>query len=176
MRFLLSAAVWTLAAGAAEIPKGTEFEIRLLSKVSSTNRKRRTRSKRSSSPCAGQGAVAIASGTKIKGEIANVKSPADAQRAGDDGARLSTGSWQPPARRVPVKGRITKVDNSREVVDENGKIIGILASETISAKMDEGLQKLGGNRRASAGILNAAKSVADRRDGREHHCTSPARR
>ena len=144
MRFFVVAATLAVAAGATEIPKGTEFEIRLLSKVSSTESKPKdTIEAVILTPVLVNGSLAIGSGTRIKGEIADVKAPADA----NDRATMVISFnkfLSRDGKETPVKGRITKIDNSREVVDENGKIVGILASETISAKMDEGLQKLGG--------------------------------
>ena len=157
IRYLLAAWALTLAAVAAEIPKGTEFEIRLQSKVSSATSKAKDSIEAVIvTPVLVQGAVAIPSGTQVTGEIAAVKSPATAADRAEMVLafnRFLTSGGKP----VPVQGRITKVDNSREVVDENGKIIGILASETISAKMDEGLQKLGNSTLGS--ILNTAKAV-----------------
>lgn len=157
IRYLLAAAVWTLAASAADIPKGAEFEIRLQSTVSSATSKAKDPIEAVIvTPVLVQGAVAIPSGTKVTGEIATVKSPATAAERAE--MVLAFNRFLASAgKQVPVQGRITKVDNSREVVDENGKIIGILASETISAKMDEGLQKLGNSTLGS--ILNTAKAV-----------------
>ena len=160
MRYLVTAAALTLAAGAAEIPKGMEFEIRLQSKVSSATSKAKDSIEAVIiTPVPVNGTPAIAPGTKIRGEIVSVKPPADANSRAE--MVLAFNQFLPASGRpVSVKGRITRVDNAREVVDENGKIIGILASETISAKMDEGLQKLGAKSSTLSGILNTAKSVA----------------
>jgi len=156
MRYFVAAAL-VLAARATEIPKGTEFEIRPQTKVSSNGSRAKDAIEAVVlSPVLVNGSLAIGSGTKLKGEIAEIKVPADEN---DRAAMILSFNKliTKDGKETPLKGRITKIDNSREVVDENGKIIGIVASETISSKMDEGLQKLSGT---LGNILNTAKTVA----------------
>ena len=51
------------------------------------------------------------------------------------------------------------MDNARESVDETGAIQGTLASETLSARMDQGLTKLGQRASGLADILQIAKNA-----------------
>jgi hypothetical protein len=57
------------------------------------------------------------------------------------------------------KATVVQVDNARETVDNSGKIFGIVASETLAARMDQGIGKLAQRNEALAGLLEAAKSV-----------------
>src|SRR5262249_26309796 len=65
----------------------------------------------------------------------------------------------PQGKNIPIPTRLTEVDNARESVDETGAIQGILASETLSARMDQGLTKLGQRASGLAHILQLAKSA-----------------
>jgi hypothetical protein len=58
-----------------------------------------------------------------------------------------------------AKAVVADVDNARESVDETGKIIGILASETLAARMEQGIGKVGQRSSALAGILEVAKGA-----------------
>jgi hypothetical protein len=60
---------------------------------------------------------------------------------------------------IKLPAKVTAVDNARESVDENGAIQGILASETLSARMDQGLNKLGQRASGLADILQLAKNA-----------------
>src|SRR6202030_684166 len=60
---------------------------------------------------------------------------------------------------INLTTRMTDVDNTRETVDEKGAIQGILASETLSARMDQGLSKLGERAQGLADILQIAKAA-----------------
>jgi hypothetical protein len=58
-----------------------------------------------------------------------------------------------------LPARLRQVDNARESVDSSGKIVGILASETLSAQIDRGLALLGMEWAELAGILETAKAL-----------------
>jgi hypothetical protein len=57
------------------------------------------------------------------------------------------------------KATVVDVDNARESVDDTGKIFGILASETLAARIDQGIGKVAERNEALGGLLEAAKSV-----------------
>jgi len=65
----------------------------------------------------------------------------------------------PDGRHMPFAARVTEVDNARETVDKEGRITGILESETLTARMDQGLDKLANRFAKFAGILQAAKQA-----------------
>jgi hypothetical protein len=134
-----------------ELPAGTAFQIRLLSSISTNQSK----------PNDPIDAVMIApvaglpSGAKIRGYVESVTS------AGTDSrARLKLRFEEI----VPVDGksfkaplRLLRVDNARESLNEANEIIGILSSETLSAQLDRGLDKLAEQYSDIAGVLQAIK-------------------
>jgi hypothetical protein len=60
---------------------------------------------------------------------------------------------------VKTKTKIMDVDNAREQVDATGQIVGILASETLAARIDQGIGKVAQRNAGLADILEAAKSA-----------------
>jgi len=58
---------------------------------------------------------------------------------------------------------VVGVDNARESVDETGRVVGILASETLAAKLDQGIGKVAQKNSALADILSAASGVVFQR-------------
>jgi hypothetical protein len=125
---------------AQQAPEGTEISIRLISAVSTTASK------------AGEVVEAVAitpaavRGLAIHGTIKEVSRPS-----------------KPGERAVLALAfegaRISSVDNARETVDQQGRIIGILAPETISGVLDGQLGTLGGQFSGLASVLGAAKSA-----------------
>jgi hypothetical protein len=61
--------------------------------------------------------------------------------------------------RHPIAAQVASVDNAREKVDGQGQINGILASETITGKLDSELDKLSDKYSGFAGILRGAKNA-----------------
>lgn len=59
----------------------------------------------------------------------------------------------------PILARLASVDNARETVDEAGIVLGTLESETLTARMDRGLERLSGRFARFAEILQAAKDA-----------------
>ena len=56
---------------------------------------------------------------------------------------------------------VASLDNAREAVDDKGVITGIDASQTFSARLDQGISKLQANDRfaALAGLIQGAKEA-----------------
>jgi hypothetical protein len=54
---------------------------------------------------------------------------------------------------------VTEVENAREQVDDQGTIQGILATETITGKLDAGINKLSERYSGLAGVLGTVKSA-----------------
>lgn len=59
----------------------------------------------------------------------------------------------------PVNARVIAVDNARETVDDAGRIVGILASETLAARMEQGVRKVTKRDAALGALLGIAKNV-----------------
>jgi hypothetical protein len=147
---------------AVELPAGTEIQIRVQTKAASNN------SKPGDSidavviapVVAAGGQIAIPAGTKLKG---TVKEAQPAKETGEPAAltlefgELAGGK----GKSTKLAAKVTAVDNAREKVDENGRIVGIKATDTLSSQMDKGLEKLTQNEKLAglAGLLQAAKGA-----------------
>src|SRR5258708_1337619 len=64
-----------------------------------------------------------------------------------------------PGGKVKLVSTVSDVDNSRETVNSNGQIQGIVASESISARLDSGISRIAQRFGGFAGILEKAKSA-----------------
>jgi hypothetical protein len=136
---------------ANEIPAGTEISIRLTSSVS-------TRTSRTSDPVE---AVVIApvltslpAGVTVRGKVERIVQPAAGTRAG---LLLRFHEVVIEGKSRPMAAQVIAVDNAREKVDEHGEINGILAAETITGKLDAGIDKLSDEYSGLASVLSAAK-------------------
>lgn len=151
--------VWVLlaigVAAGAEIPAGTQIPIRLKTKVSSQQSKVGDPVEAVViAPVVAEGQIWMAPGEVLRGKVREV------QAAGPDGdpraaLDLEFGEWK--GKKLVAK--VTGVDNAREGVDEAGKIVGIAASETLTARMDKGLEKLSQRAGRLAELLQAAKGA-----------------
>jgi hypothetical protein len=63
------------------------------------------------------------------------------------------------AAKLKLAARVASVENARESVDDQGQITGIVASETISGRLDAGLSKLAERSSGFADILNTVKKT-----------------
>ena len=153
-----AALVLPVLAMALQAPVGTQISIRLKSGVSTR------RSKPADpveavviAPVGMNGRTVIASGAVVHGSVEKV---AQSRAAGERAALLLrfTGLETGGARRA-ILARVASVDNAREEVDGQGQINGVLAAETITGRLDAGLDKLGEEYRGFADILSAAKDA-----------------
>ena len=65
----------------------------------------------------------------------------------------------PGGDKLPIFVKVTGIDNARESVDEGGVIQGILESETLTAQMDRGLERLGARYSRFADVLSILKGA-----------------
>lgn len=143
---------------AQDIPVGTDISIRLTTGVS-------TRTSRAAdpvdavviAPVVANGRATIAPGAAIHGRVEKVAQSSKP----DERAALLLRFTQLEAggAKWAIVARVAAVDNAREKVDENGQINGILASETITGRLDAGLDKLSDQYSGFASILSAAKKA-----------------
>ncbi len=148
----LSIAIFSAASAAAvEIPAGTELQVRLKTKISSAS------SKVGDSVEAVLIAPAVAApGATAAGTVLAVENK-DGERA-----ILELGFTQlsySGTTGTGITAKVSAVDNARESVDETGRIMGILSSETMTAQIDKGLEKLSERAAKFSEILRAAKSM-----------------
>src|SRR5215471_16809355 len=120
---------------AVDVPKDTQLEVRLQSKIS-------TATAHSKDPISvvviapvkiGQQYV-IPAGAVVHGAVTEVVHPATATDRAS--LLLSFTGLEMGGSTVPLQARVAAVDNAREHVDEVGKITGILASETATGRLD----------------------------------------
>jgi hypothetical protein len=135
--FLISAVI----AADVQIPAGTELHVRLLTPVAASNAKVNQRVEVVViEPIISGGQIVIPAGAKITGQVKDVRPAADAERAQ---LRLAFDHIAgPDGKSAKIDAQVSGVDNARESVDDKGNIVGILASETLSAQMDSGINKV----------------------------------
>jgi hypothetical protein len=122
---------------AASIPSGTEIQIRLTSPLNTATAKPGQRFDAVViAPVVVGSRIAVSAGAKISGHIADVM----AANQTDQQASLSLAFDQIGS--LTLSAKVAGVDNARESVDANGKITGIKASETGSARLDQGINKV----------------------------------
>ena len=141
----------------AQIPAGTKLELRLTSKVNSaTARARDAFQAVVIAPVVAGDSIVLGTGTKVAGHIKEVKpaEAADQQTTLDlsfDRLEDSKGAG------VTIDAKLTAVDNARETVDKDGRILGIVASKTGSARLDQGINKVAEKYPGLAELLGTAK-------------------
>jgi hypothetical protein len=161
-RFMLALLLGVIAR-AGTIPAGTELHVRLTSEVTSD--------KPSGQPVSGvvivpvfvNGVAVISTGTRLTGNTADASSakPATQESAEQPATvRIAFTNMQDSAghaRRVYCT--LESVDNARESVDDSGLITGITASETFTARLDQGIKKLATQYQPLAKLLAGVKGA-----------------
>src|SRR5690349_14659972 len=138
MRFLM------LLALAVNLPTGTTITVRLKTPISTKTAK------------AGDSFEAVA----LTGvPCAMVHGTVESARAAAHGARAQLARRFDDIGGQKISARLTAVDNARESIDDKGQINGILENETLTGRMDSGLQKLSGRFEKFASVLTTVKSA-----------------
>jgi hypothetical protein len=149
--------IWS--AFAAEAPAGASIEIRLRTRVASSSSKTHDAVEAVViKPVMAGEEFVIPYGAVIRGEVEQAQPSA----AADKRAVLQLNFNQlagANGKNLKLDTKVTAVDNARESVDEKGVILGILASETLSARMDQGLSKLSQRASGLADLLQLAKNT-----------------
>jgi hypothetical protein len=153
--FLMSACASLIAAA---LPAGAELHVRLKTPVIASSAK-------AGQPVAAvlvvplldpSGAILIPSGAKVSGILENITPAAGGVRAN---VRPVFNELDPPGcSPVRIAAQVAEVDNARESVDGKGDIVGILASETLSARIDTGIGKIAERYPALGELLGGLKS------------------
>jgi hypothetical protein len=155
----LAGVVFAIALVGAEAPKGTEVHLRLKTKIASNASKAGEAVEAVLiRPVVGPGGVLIPAGAIAQG---TVKQAQPATRP-DERAILHlefTGIGAPGAKPVPFAAVLKEVENAREGVDKDGRINGILAAETPTAKLEQGIQRVAQRFSRLGDFLSVAKSA-----------------
>jgi hypothetical protein len=158
MKSVLAAICLACSVSGAELPVDTKIEIRLKTKVSSnTSKPHDPLEAIVIQPVFLNNQCVIPVDATLRGEVVK----AEPSAAADQRAVLQLDFNQLVGKRgktITVATKVADVDNGRESVDDSGVIQGILASESLSNRMDTGLSKLSDHASGFAGILQLAKS------------------
>ena len=130
------------AVATPQISAGSELEIRLESSVSSSKAREKDQVQAVLvSPVVADHKILVPAGTKVSGVVRAVRASKEDERAQLtlDFNELAIAG----AQKINISTQVASVDNARETVNEKGDIVGILASETMSTKLDQELGKLG---------------------------------
>lgn len=154
------AALFCLAspALAIQVPTGTEINLRLKTKISSSTAKLKDPVDAIViQPVMAGGQFVIPAGAAVHGVVIEAKP----STGPDDRAMLDVVFNQLDLRggKVKLVSTVSDVDNARESVNSNGQIQGIVASESISARLDAGIARVAQRFGGLAGILEKAKSA-----------------
>jgi hypothetical protein len=142
---------------AETLPAGTKLQITLQTAVSSASKAGDKVDAVVIAPVVVDNRVYVPAGSRLTGVVkaaAIAKLDARAELALD-----FTELVLPPAAKKPLAVRVSEVDNARESVNEDGTILGILETETLTAQMDQGLERLGKKYAGFAGLLRTVKSA-----------------
>jgi hypothetical protein len=144
---------------AAEIPKGTQFQIRLTTAINtSTAKPKQVFEAQVIVPVVSGGRVVLGAGAKVSGHIQDVTAAVQP----DDQAVLALAFDQisdSGGHRATLAAKLVGIDNARESLDADGKISGIVASKTGSGRMDQGINKVAEKYPGLADVLGAIKET-----------------
>ena len=157
MKSTLATLCLACAIFAADSPSSAKMEIRLKTKIASNTSKPHDPVEAIVIlPVLKGSQVLIPVGATVRGEVAQ----AAASQAADQRATLQLNFNQLVGahnQTIAISTKVTDVDNARESVDDSGVIQGILASESLSNRMDAGISKLSERAGGLADILQLAK-------------------
>lgn len=145
-------------ATALDVPAGTEIQIRLKTKVSTQNARPKDAVEAVViAPVMVDGQFAIPAGAAVH---ATVEKAAPSSKADERSLLLlSFTEIEIDGAKLKLAAQLAGVDNAREEVDEQGQVNGILASETLTGRLDAGINKVAEKYASFADILSTAKSV-----------------
>ncbi len=141
-----------------QVPAGTEIQIRLKTKVSTQNSKPQDKVEAVViAPVMLNGEFVIPAGALVHGSVAKATQSAKTdERSALD---LAFTELEIDGAKTKLAAQVAAIDNAREKIDQQGEITGIVASETISGRLDAGLAKLGERAASFADLLGTVKKA-----------------
>ena len=141
-----------------KLPAGTEIQIRLKTKVATPTSKAKDAVEAVViAPVMVEGQFAIPAGAVVRG---TVEKAAQSTKPDERSTLLLAFSEiEIDGAKLKLAARVASVENARESVDDQGQISGILASETISGRLDSGINKLAERAAGFADILGTVKKA-----------------
>ena len=159
---LKTAVLWLLAAGlapAARIPSGAQIQIRLSTEINtSTSKVGDPFQALVIAPVVVDGRVAMAAGATLAGHIKEVTAAVNP----DDQAVLALAFddiHDASGTKTSIAAKLSGIDNSREKLDADGRIQGIVASKTGSGRLDQGINKVAEKYPSFAELLGTVKQA-----------------
>jgi hypothetical protein len=152
------ALLFSLPAFGLEVPAKTELDIRLKTKVATQTAKTGDPVEALViAPVMVDNQFAIPAGALVHGAVDKATQPATPEERAVLIIKFT--SIEIDGAKLPVTARLAGIDNAREKLDDQGQINGILASETMTGRLDTGLNKLEGKYAGLADVLNTVKSA-----------------
>jgi len=146
-------------AAAVQIPAGTQVQIRLTTAVNtSTAKVNQPFGAVVIAPVVAGGQIAIAAGAKVTGHVKEVTAAVQP----DDQAVLALSFddiRDASGKKATLAARLAGVDNARESLDADGRILGIIASQTGSGRLDQGINKVAERNQGLADLLSTIKKT-----------------
>ena len=163
--FLILATLLSPAASALQLPAGTPVEIRLKTKVGSTaSHPKDPVEAEVIAPVRAGSIYAIPAGAAVHGIVVEAQ-----PCAGEDRALLilQFQTVDVAGAPTPITARVAVIDNAREKVDDQGRIIGVLASDTSAGKIDAEVNKISDKLGGLGSLLSSATKAVTRRIDQE---------
>jgi hypothetical protein len=159
---LKTAVLWLLAAvlaPAARIPSGAQIQVRLVTEINtSTSKVGDPFQALVIAPVVVDGRVAMAAGAALAGHIKEVTAAVNP----DDQAVLALAFddiHDASGKKTSIAAKLSGIDNSREKLDADGRIQGIVASKTGSGRLDQGINKVAEKYPSFAELLGTVKQA-----------------
>jgi LssY C-terminus len=169
MRFhasLLLAALTAASAPALQLPAGTPVQIRLTSKIGSTVSHPNDPVDAVVIAPVMLGAVyAIPAGAPVHGIVAQAQPSTTADQRALLVLKFTT--VEVAGAPVTIAARIAAVDNAREKLDDQGRIVGVLAADTSAGKVDAEVNKVADKLGSFGSLLSSATKAVTRRVDQE---------
>jgi hypothetical protein len=143
---------------AATLPAGTELHLRLQARVSSATAKAGDPVEALLiRPVLAADDVVLAGGASLRGKVSAAQ-PAKADQRAKLGLRFEELTAAPGVT-LKLAARVKAIDNARETVDDAGMIVGIAGAETLSSRMDRGIERLAERYKGLSELLGATKGA-----------------
>jgi len=133
-------------ASAAQLPSGAEIPIRLKTKVS-------TQTSKAGDPVEAVVIGGPLAGAAVRGTVEKVVQSTKS----DERSALALRFQE--LEKAKIEAKVAAVENARETVTEDGTIQGILAGDTITGKLDSGINRISTHNSGLAGVLGTIKNT-----------------
>ena len=143
---------------AVQVPAGTHMVARLTAKVSTVSSQVKDPVEAVvTAPVTVGSDFVVPAGAKLHGSVEALTNSSKPDERSS--LRFTFNELEVDGAKLKIAARVASVDNARESVSDDGVITGIVAGETISGRIDAGLNKLAEKSSGFAGVLAMAKKA-----------------